>query len=129
MEELQIEEDVTYLTKLFSLLGDKNRLLILQSLMEGERNVGELQTLLQTSQANVSKHLRKLREGKLVVREKRGTQTFHTLASPLVITELCNLAINAKTDEPEEQETLAGRPVVSEPASAALGPSQEPQPD
>jgi len=120
MQELQIEEDVTYLTELFSLLGDRNRLLILQSLMKGERNVGELQTLLQTSQANVSKHLRKLREGNLVIREKRGTQTFHTLASPLVITELCNLAINAKTDEPEQPETVAGHPAVSEPASAAL---------
>lgn len=120
MQELHIEEDVTYLTELFSLLGDKNRLLILHSLMEGERNVGELQTLLQTSQANVSKHLRKLREGKLVLREKRGTQTFHTLASPVVITELCSLAINAKT---------GNNAAAAQPATAATGPGQDSEPD
>jgi len=125
MQELQIEENVTYLTELFSLLGDKNRLLILQSLMEGERNVGELQTLLQTSQANVSKHLRKLREGKLVVREKRGTKTFHTLASPVVITELCNLGITAKNRTAEPQ---AADAEPEQAASAATGPSQDSEP-
>jgi|GEM_PF-1619178 len=122
MQEIRIEENVPYLTQLFSLLGDKNRLLILQSLVEGERNVGELQALLQTSQANVSKHLRKLREGNLIVREVRGNQTFHTVASPLVV-KLCTLAIN---ENPGATEVADTQEVPS--SGLAAGPESPPEP-
>jgi len=50
----------------FELIADPTRRRILDVLRQGERPVGEIVEELGTSQPNVSKHLRVLREGGLV---------------------------------------------------------------
>lgn len=47
--------------ELFKTLGDENRLRILQILLERECCVCELEVLLEMTQSNVSRHLRKLK--------------------------------------------------------------------
>lgn len=92
------------IAELFRVFGDASRLQILQSLMQGERNVGELVDSLDMSQANVSKHLRTLYEAKLLSREKRGTATYYRIDDDF-IHPLCELIcdkLNRNYEQPTE---------------------------
>lgn len=61
------------------LAGDKTRLTILSYLNEGECCVCELAELLQTSQPNVSQHMRKLKDGGLVKESRKGQWIYYSL--------------------------------------------------
>lgn len=61
------------------LTGDKTRLTILSYLKERECCVCELAELLKTSQPNISQHMRKLRDGKLVKETRRGQWIYYSL--------------------------------------------------
>lgn len=61
------------------LLGDKTRLTVLAALQEKELCVCDLVELLQTSQPNVSQHMRKLRDAKLVKETKKGQWVYYSL--------------------------------------------------
>ena len=74
----------------FRTLADPLRLRILQTLQRGERNVGELTELLRTSQPNVSKQLKALREGGFVGRRAEGTSAYWYVADPAVFA-LCEI--------------------------------------
>ncbi len=62
------------------LLADKTRLTILDILKEGERCVCDLVDALQTTQPNISQHLRKLREAGLVQESRRGQWAYYKLS-------------------------------------------------
>lgn len=62
------------------LLGDKCRLTILLLLQEKELCVCEIVEILQTSQSNISQHMRKLKDGGLVKESKRGQWVYYRLA-------------------------------------------------
>jgi DNA-binding transcriptional ArsR family regulator len=74
----------------FRTLADPLRLRILQTLQRGERNVGELTEILGTSQPNVSKQLKALREGGFVGRRAEGTAAYWYVADPAVFA-LCEI--------------------------------------
>lgn len=74
----------------FRTLADPLRLRILQALQRGERNVGELTEILRTSQPNVSKQLKALREGGFVGRRAEGTSAYWYVADPAVFA-LCEI--------------------------------------
>ena len=78
------------IAELFRVFGDATRLQILQSLTQGEKNVGELVDALEMTQANVSKHLRTLHDAKILRREKRGTATYYQIDDDF-IHPLCDL--------------------------------------
>ncbi|TMV45168.1 winged helix-turn-helix transcriptional regulator [Paenibacillus mesophilus] len=61
------------------LLGDKNRLTIVALLNEKELCVCEIVDLLQTSQPNISQHMRKLKDGGLVKEAKKGQWVYYSL--------------------------------------------------
>ncbi|RCX17024.1 regulatory ArsR family protein [Fontibacillus phaseoli] len=61
------------------LLADKTRLTILAILKDGERCVCDLVDALQTTQPNISQHLRKLREAGLVKESRRGQWSYYML--------------------------------------------------
>lgn len=69
-------DEIEEMSEIFKLLGDKTRLTILALLQERELCVCELVDILQTSQPNVSQHIRKLKTGGLV-RERRQGQWIH----------------------------------------------------
>jgi DNA-binding transcriptional ArsR family regulator len=60
-------------------IGDPERLKIIQCLQPGPRNVSELAALLGVELANVSHHLRVLRDAGLVLDEKQGKFVVYSL--------------------------------------------------
>lgn len=78
------------IAKRLKAMADPSRLLILQNLCEGEKNVTELVNETGFSQASVSKHLRVLREEGLVIYRRAQKNIFYHLASDLS-REVCNL--------------------------------------
>lgn len=66
-------------------ISDPNRILILYELREGPRNVGELAENLSLSQPTVSRHLKVLRDRRMVLAEREGTNVYYTLADQRVI--------------------------------------------
>lgn len=83
-------ETLESIAELFRVFGDATRLQLLQSLMGGEKSVGELVNILGMTQANISKHLKILHDARILAREKRGTATFYRIDDDF-IHPLCEL--------------------------------------
>ena len=66
--------------RLFKVLGDENRLRILQTLADGERSVSEVLEKTRLPQTLASFHLRILREAGVVASERRGPFIHYRLA-------------------------------------------------
>ncbi|MDJ0387628.1 metalloregulator ArsR/SmtB family transcription factor [Roseomonas sp. E05] len=62
-------------------IGNGHRLLILCSLVEGEKSVGELERLLEMRQPHLSQHLTRLREDGLVKVRRVSRTVFYSLGS------------------------------------------------
>jgi len=83
-------EALALIAKRFGALAEPHRLQILQSLLDSERNVGELTGLLETTQPNVSRHLRVLSEAGFVGRRAEGNSAYWFVTDPAVAA-LCGL--------------------------------------
>jgi len=69
-------------------IGDPNRIRILDQLRDSERSVAELTEQLETSQQNTSKHLGILLQAGIVGRRKEGTSSYYRVVDDGVF-ELC----------------------------------------
>ena len=69
-------------------IGDPNRIRILDLLRDGELSVTEITERLGTSQQNASKHLGVLHAAGVVARRKEGTSSFYRVCDEGVY-ELC----------------------------------------
>lgn len=65
---------------ILKLLADRTRLTILTLLKDGERCVCDLADILQTTQPNISQHLRKLKDAGLVQESRRGQWAYYSLS-------------------------------------------------
>lgn len=65
-------------------LANRNRLMILCQLIEGERSVGELAAFLELRDSNASQHLALLRKDGLVMSRRDGQTIHYSLASEAV---------------------------------------------
>ena len=83
-------EMIEEVARVFRALSVPSRLHILHSLKSGEQHVGGLVESLGLTQANVSKHLRVLKETGLVVDRQEGSRVFYSHAGPFVY-ELCEV--------------------------------------
>lgn len=72
----ELAERAEHVSQLLALLANRNRLLILCRLAEGEASVGALQEAVGLSQSALSQHLAKLRAGD-VVATRREAQTIY----------------------------------------------------
>jgi len=61
-------------------LADPSRIMILYALSDGPLSVTEICTALEMSQPSVSRHLKVLRERRMVTTERRGTVVQYSLA-------------------------------------------------
>lgn len=77
-KELQMEF-IQEMAEFFKIFGDGTRIRVLQTLMEGEKNVGDLAEVLEMSQSAVSHQLRVLRQNDLVKYRKEGKVVFYSL--------------------------------------------------
>lgn len=92
----------------FKVLGEPNRLRILDLLREGERSVGELTEALDTTQANVSRHLAILRRHDLVERRKDGVVHRYRIADASIF-RICDLVCGSlETSLRDRREELGG---------------------
>ncbi|WP_051321289.1 ArsR/SmtB family transcription factor [Chrysiogenes arsenatis] len=74
----------------FKCLSDPTRLQILHFLLEGEKCVGDVAAHVNTTQANVSKHLSLLKASGLVSARKQGMHVFYSVVGDKV-QRLCDL--------------------------------------
>jgi DNA-binding transcriptional ArsR family regulator len=81
----------------FRSLGEPMRLKILQLLENGEMSVGQLVERLQSSQANVSKHLKVLVDADILSRRMQGTSAYYSIGDPLVM-KICETVCNGLTE-------------------------------
>ena len=72
------------ISRYLRVLGDPTRLRIIEALVERERTVGELVSLLSAPQGRVSNHLACLRWCRLVTSERRGRNVVYRLADDRV---------------------------------------------
>ena len=83
--ENMTEDDVYQSAKLAShflkALANKNRLVILCTLVDGEKNVSELEEVLGIRQPTLSQQLARLRSENLVATRRHSKQIFYRLAS------------------------------------------------
>ncbi len=84
------DQALVQVARYFQALGEPTRLRILNTLRDGERNVGELTETCGCSTANVSRHLALLTAQGMVVREGRGTSVFYRISDPSIYA-LCDL--------------------------------------
>lgn len=68
--------------KIMKALAHPSRLLIVQSLMDGELCVCELRERLQQDMSTVSRHLSVLKNAGLLEEDKRGLYVYYTLTCP-----------------------------------------------
>ena len=83
-EEFDMEKELEMefiheMAEFFKIFGDGTRIRILQTLLEGEKNVGDLAEALEMSQSAVSHQLRVLRQNDLVKYRKEGKVVFYSL--------------------------------------------------
>jgi DNA-binding transcriptional ArsR family regulator len=81
----------------FHILGEPQRLRILQALESGELTVGELVERVAGNQPNISKHLQVLHRTGLVGRRRRGNSIYYSIADPVVF-KLCELVCRSAAD-------------------------------
>lgn len=74
----------------FRQLAEPTRLAILQELKTGPRAVSAIVDAMDTSQANVSRHLKQLHEAGLLDRRREGTQVIYSIGDPMIF-DLCRL--------------------------------------
>lgn len=82
MELSDMRQAATEACALMRVLSNPDRLMILCQLSQGERRVGELETLLGIVQPTLSQQLTVLREEQLVGTRREGKNIFYRLESP-----------------------------------------------
>jgi DNA-binding transcriptional ArsR family regulator len=86
----------------FRAMGEPLRLRILQELEGGERSVSALAESVESTQPNVSKHLKVLQDAGLVRRRQQGTTVLCSIADAMVF-ELCEMICSRLRDRLEAQ--------------------------
>ena len=109
MQELLQLEGVA---RLFEVLSDKNRLVILQCLKDQPYAVGELVERSKLSQPMVSKHLATLYEAGLLNRARRKVNVIYSIKEPLVF-QLCDLVCEKLFQDAQNQLQIFGRGAAS----------------
>jgi ArsR family transcriptional regulator len=87
-------------------LANEKRLMILALLARREMNVGELVEVMQTQPANVSQHLRLLRERNIVKTRKEGQMVYYSLTDPRLM-DACNLIRSILLDDLKQRGQVA----------------------
>lgn len=106
MSDAQVEEAA----RLFAILSEPSRLILLRSLMEQAMTVSELIETTGLKQGNVSKHLGVLLEARFVAREKEGNFARYAIADPNLLA-LCELMCGRIEQEAQKRlQELTSRP-------------------
>lgn len=103
VDRMQLSDQALSLIAMrFRSLGEPMRLKILRLLEKGEMSVGQLVERLQSSQANISKHLKVLVGAGVLSRRARGTSALYSISDPIVI-KICDTICNGIADSLKTQ--------------------------
>ena len=80
----QLAENAQQAEQFLKLMANKNRLMILCSLLQGEQSVGELNQNVPLAQSALSQHLASLRNAQLVANRREGHTIYYSLIDPKV---------------------------------------------
>ena len=86
----------------FRAMGEPLRLRMLQQLESDELSVSTLADSVESTQPNVSKHLKILQDAGLVKRRQQGTTVYYSIADEMVF-ELCEMICARLHDRLEAQ--------------------------
>jgi DNA-binding transcriptional ArsR family regulator len=80
-QELQyLREAARQASDLLKALSNENRLLVMCNLADGEKSVGQLQSIIGLSQSALSQHLARLRQDGLVKTRRESQTIYYSLA-------------------------------------------------
>ncbi len=96
------QEVVQQVAEYFSILGEPMRLRILNLLRDEEKCVQDLVDATQTSQANVSKHLKVMLQAGILSRRAEGTSAYYRVKDDLIF-DLCSLVCDRLASRIEHQ--------------------------
>lgn len=96
------QEVVQQVANYFNILSEPMRLRILNLLRDGDKCVQELVEATDTSQANVSKHLKLMLQAGILSRRSQGTLAYYSVADDLIF-DLCNLVCDRLATRIEQQ--------------------------
>ena len=91
----------------FKVLAEPTRLEILQLLQDGELNVSEVTEAVNSTQPNVSKHLRILQDAGLVSRRQEANSVFYAIADESVFA-LCEVVCGSLREKFAERMAALG---------------------
>ena len=105
---LQSNEDKVFesVAELFSVLSTPIRLRIISAVCQGEKNVTQLLSEIDTTQPNMSQHLGMLYRSGVLSKRREGTQIYYRLQSERVAT-LCRAVCTQVAIELDGDEILA----------------------
>lgn len=103
------EEGLRLVAGRFRLLADPMRLRILQLLEGGEQSVSAIAGEVESTQPNVSKHLKLLQEAGLLARRQDGNTVFYAIADPHIFA-LCDLVCSNLLEQSERPVRLFAVP-------------------
>lgn len=86
----------------FRVLGEPQRLRILQALEAGEKTVNEIVEAVQGNQSNISRHLQALFDAGLVGRRREGNFIFYSITDPVVF-KLCDIVCRSASERLQQQ--------------------------
>jgi ArsR family transcriptional regulator len=87
-------EALALVAERFKVMSEPLRLRILQELEEGEMSVMEITERVESSQPNVSKHLKVLQDAGLIARRQEGNTVYCSIADETVF-ELCDVVCSS----------------------------------
>ncbi|MDZ7859410.1 MAG: metalloregulator ArsR/SmtB family transcription factor [Candidatus Krumholzibacteriota bacterium] len=94
MKDVENRSAYDIMAKRLKALADSNRLRIIHSICDGEKNVTSLTNEIGLNQASISKHLRILREENLVVSRREHRKIFYSLSDNLP-PKICKLVLES----------------------------------
>jgi DNA-binding transcriptional ArsR family regulator len=102
VEAVTMDTSLTLIARRLKALADPSRLTILHTLCDGEKNVTELVAKTGLTQANVSKHLRILREEGLVRTRREQRMIYYRIVGSIT-QEICTLISHSLENEAIEE--------------------------
>ena len=116
METIRLEREINLLhERICYALGDPTRILMLYLLGEKSACVNEIAEALHLPQSTASRHLRVLRERKLVSTQRKGTTVLYTLQDKRIIQALNTLRsiLNTQLEEDVNRaNSLKAKPTI-----------------
>ena len=81
VEVARLHRSAVRVTDLLKAMANPSRLMILCQLAEGEKSVGEMESVIGLSQSGLSQHLAVLRRKRIVATRREAQSIFYSLAS------------------------------------------------